>query len=437
MISAEQFKQRRQDLIQQLSPNSIAIVASSSEVTRSNDTEFPFRQNSDFFYLTGFNEPEALLLLSNVNGDTCTLFLRDSDKLAEIWHGRRLGVERACDALNIDEAHDIAKIDKLLPSMIDGVSNLYLPPNLMSDGQSHVQQAIEVCRRAPKQSMHAPSVLIDINPLIHQMRLIKTHDELALMQQSADISSQAHVNAMKLCRPGVYEYQLEAEILHTFAMNGARYPAYNSIVGGGNNACILHYTENSDELKDGDLVLIDAGSELEGYAADITRTFPVNGQFNQAQAELYNLVLKAQLECIDILVANNTITQASDKAIEILTQGLIDLGILKGTLSQCIEEKTYRQFYMHGLGHYLGLDVHDVGVYKVDGKDIKLQAGMVMTVEPGLYIDETADVPEQYRGMGIRIEDDIVITESGNTVLTDKVPKTIKEIEALMATHEQ
>lgn len=432
-----EFAARRSRLLSIMPANAIAIVPSAQEVTRSNDTEYPFRQNSDFFYLTGFNEPDCFLVLSN-KGEAqsqqkfSTLFLRPKDEFAEVWHGRRLGIDAAPNALMIDEAFAIDDIDEYLPALIDGHDFLYYSLGDSPYADDIVQEAMSLCKNAPKQSKKAPASIVDVSNILHKMRQVKSAYEIALMQKSAQISCEAHKAAMRFCKPGVFEYQLEATILHSFAMQGARHPAYSTIVGGGDNACILHYVENKDVLNDGDLVLIDAGSEYQGYAADITRTFPVNGRFSEAQKDIYELVLNVQLACIDQLKPGVSIAQAMQSAIKMITQGLLDLNILSGDLDSCIKREAYKPFFMHGLGHYLGLDVHDVGNYKENAKDLPLEIGMVMTVEPGIYISKKADVPEQYKGIGVRIEDDIVINASGNEVLTSAVPKSVKDIEALM-----
>lgn len=442
MIHPAEFQARREQLLKQLLPNSIAIIPAAQEVTRSNDTEYHFRQNSDFFYLSGFNEPDAFLVLSNAMGasnhhDTVrsAMFVRPKDDVAEVWQGRRIGVNSAPQVLQVDIAYSIDELDELLPELLNGHTHLYfsLDQNIQAD--HIVQSALAYCRKAPKQSLLAPNSIYDVNTLIHAMRLIKSEAELALMQQSADISSYAHCQAMQICQPGMYEYQLEATLLHNFAMYGARFAAYNSIVGGGNNACILHYTENQDVLNDGDLVLIDAGSEFHGYAADITRTFPVNGKFSPAQTQLYELVLNTQLACIEQFKAGTSIAEVLPLAVKLITQGLLDLDILLGNFDDLIASEAYKSYFMHGLGHYLGLDVHDVGDYKTNGQHKALEAGMVITVEPGVYIPANAKVPEQFKGIGIRIEDNIVITPNGNKVLTHAVPKTISDIEALMASN--
>ncbi|MNG82659.1 Xaa-Pro aminopeptidase [compost metagenome] len=293
--------------------------------------------------------------------------------------------------------------------------------------------ALDKLRKGFRQNLQAPATLIDWRPWVHEMRLFKSAEELAVMRRAGEISALAHTRAMEKCRPGMFEYQLEAEILHEFTRLGARYPSYNTIVGGGENACILHYTENESELRDGDLVLIDAGCEYKGYAGDITRTFPVNGKFSKPQRALYDIVLKSLLRALELLKPGASIREANDEVVRIMITGLVELGVLKGDVDQLIAEQAHRQFYMHGLGHWLGLDVHDVGNYVTPARDRELEPGMVLTVEPGLYIAPDADVPEQYRGIGIRIEDDIVITAGGNENLTAGVVKDADAIEALMA----
>ncbi|MFC4700247.1 Xaa-Pro aminopeptidase [Glaciecola siphonariae] len=464
MISIDEFRARRASLIEKCAPSSLVIVPAASAVTRSNDTEYPFRQDSDFFYLTGFAEPDAFLLLSNqlagsqepsassqepsassqkpseskANATENTpfasmMFVLPKDQHAEIWHGRRLGVQAAPDALGIDEAFSIDEIDELLAELINGHEHLYFSLDKYPQADAVVQAALAQCKAAPKQSMLAPSSIVDVDPLIHAMRRIKSDAELQIMRKAASISVDAHLRAMRFCQPGVWEYQLAAEIHHEFAMRGACAPAYSSIVGSGENACILHYTENSKAIEDGDLVLIDAGCELQGYAADITRTFPANGTFTEAQKALYELVLDAQLAALTKLVPGSTIADAMQECVHVITHGLLRLGILKGTFSDLLEQEAWRPYFMHGLGHYLGLDVHDVGKYKQQGKDIPLSPGVVITVEPGLYIAPNSPAPKQYHGIGIRIEDDIVITESGHEILTSALPKEVSAIEALMS----
>lgn len=429
----QHYSQRRQQLLSKLAPNSVAVISAGRLVTRSRDTEYTFRQNSDFFYLTGFNEPEAVLILSNRGGVlTTTIACLAKDRMAEIWHGRRTGPDAVTELLGVDKGISTETLRDELSEIVADYSHLYFERGADEVLDQQLFASLDFLKTNKKSKGTAPASIHDISALIHEMRLIKSDYEISIMQQAADISVAAHKRAMSFASADRTEYQLEAEILHEFAMSGARSAAYNSIVGGGANACILHYTENSDALNDGDLVLIDAGAEYKGYAADITRTFPVNGIFTEPQKQLYNLVLSAQLAAFEVLKPGNTLTAANEAAITVITQGLIELGILQGSLEDNIEGQTYRQYYMHGLSHWLGLDVHDVGAYQLDGQVRPLQAGMVLTVEPGIYIDDTADVPEQWKNIGIRIEDNILITDDGYRNLTQQAPKTVAEIEALM-----
>ncbi|MFC3092739.1 Xaa-Pro aminopeptidase [Alteromonas sediminis] len=433
MITQEEYVTRQSRLLAKCLPNSILIIRSASELTRSRDTEFPFRQDSDFFYLTGFNEPDSWLILSNRN-DTDAPFramsVRPTDRHAEIWHGRRLGVDRAQESFMLDMCFSNDDLPEALLTLVDGHEHVYL--SLGHHPQSDELVPDVVAQLKASRTAVAPTAFIDWQPIVHEMRLFKSCAEIAIMKQAAKISVEAHKRAMTASQPGKFEYQLAADMHHTFASQGALAPAYNTIVGSGENACILHYTENRDAMKDGDLVLIDAGAELDGYASDITRTFPINGTFSKAQKALYELVLQSQESALSLLVAGNTINDANEEVVEILTTGLVELGILSGEVNQLIADKAYRRFYMHGLGHWLGLDVHDVGDYKSQGKDRPLQPGMVLTVEPGLYIPDEEDIPDEYRGIGIRIEDNIVITANGNDIITEDAPKTIAAIESLM-----
>lgn len=437
MILKTEYQSRINRVFEQLQDNSIAIIAAATEQTRSNDTEFPFRQDSDFFYLTGFNEPDAyLVLVKTAQTQQTTLFCRAKDKVAEIWQGRRLGPEQALLELAIDNAYATSEFESNISTTLNGLNTVYW---LQGRCETFDKTLFDLLNQLRKKGKFArvPQQLMDLSKILHEMRLIKSDAELAIMKKAAEISCEAHIRAMQKSAKGVYEYQLEAEILHQFAINGARFPAYNSIVAGGENACILHYTNNSDLLNDNELVLIDAGCELQGYAADITRTFPINGQFTTEQAQLYQLVLNAQTESIKLLKPGNTLKQASDLAVNIITQGLMDLGLLTGSLVDNTQSSSehaapYRQFFMHGLGHWLGLDVHDVGLYKINDQDRVLEAGMVLTVEPGIYVSHDAPVDSKWKGIGIRIEDNIVITTQGNDLLTAKAPKTIEAIESLM-----
>ena len=338
----------------------------------------------------------------------------------ETWNGRRLGVERAPQKLNVDEDYSIDDFKTILPKNLENTTALYYVPEIHPWGDLLlIESAVNFAD------------VLDWRPIISEMRLIKSPNEIRLMQQAGQITALAHIKAMQETRPNRFEYEIESEILHEFNRHGARFASYNSIVAGGNNACILHYTENDQPLKNGDLVLIDAGCEFAMYAGDITRTFPVNGKFTQAQREIYELVLKAQKRAIELLVPGSSIKQVNDEVIRIKVQGLLELGILHGNVDELIEQKAHRQFYMHGLGHWLGLDVHDVGEYGEE-RNRTLEVGMVITVEPGIYISEEANVPAQYKGIGVRIEDNLLMTEYGNKILTAAVPKEIDDIENLM-----
>lgn len=430
MINQSFFANRRQSLAEQLSDNSAAIIFSAHEKTRSNDTEYHFRQDSTFYYFTGFNEPEAVLVLvKKESGLQTILFNRDKDELQEIWHGRRLGQAAALEKFDIDQALSVDELSDKLPELIAGCDTVY--HDFFDDNDEFVDGLLDALKANP--DCKAPCQLSDLRVISDEMRLFKQSPELAVMREAAKISSAAHTRAMQQCKAGMFEYQLEAEILHHFAMNGARFAAYNTIVGGGENACILHYTENESRLNDGELVLIDAGCELDGYAADITRTFPINGRFSAPQKAIYELVLKAQIAAIKLLVPGNTIKQANDAVIEIMIKGLMELGILNGDVRKLIDDEAHRAFYMHGLSHWIGLDVHDVGGYGGKKRTRVLEPGMTLTVEPGLYFSAKPEIDAKWHNIGVRIEDDILITATGNEVLTKDVVKTVDEIEALMS----
>lgn len=432
-LPQEEFVQRRAIFFEQLPDNSVAVIFSAQEQVRNKDCCYPFRQDSYFWYLTGFNEPDAALVLSKKNGQNLTaLFLRPNDPEMEIWNGRRLGLEKAPEKLTLDVAFDIADFATEFAKIMENHTALFYAEQVQSWGDVLLQSYLDN-PQIEKQ---------DWQRILDEMRLFKSDNEIRLMQQAAQITAFGHIKAMQQVRPNRLEYEIESEISHEFNRFGARFVAYNTIVAGGENACILHYNDNDQALKDGDLVLIDAGCEFAGYAGDITRTFPVNGKFSQAQRDIYGLVLKAQKRAIELLVAGNSIQLANDEVVRIKVAGLVELGILQGDVEALIEQNAHRQFYMHGLGHWLGLDVHDVGSYSNDRensdrnskkRDRTLQVGMVLTVEPGLYISPNANVPEQYKGIGVRIEDNILITDYGNKILTCAAPKEIAEIEALMA----
>lgn len=434
-IPKHEFKQRREQLLAFLrkqKQSAIAVIPAASLQTRSRDTEYPFRQDSDFFYLTGFNEPDAVLILAPDADEPVQLFCQPSDPHAEVWHGRRLGIDRAVEALDVNAAFSIEQFEKLLPELLNGVHSVFYPhdkPQL----QQQLNTAADFLRSAPKKGYSAPIAWVDCNPQLANMRLIKSENELKVMRRAAEISVLAHQRAMRSTQPGRYEYQISADIQHEFAMHGALSPAYGIICGGGENACILHYTENSDVLRDGDLLLIDAGAEYQGYAGDITRTFPVNGRFSDTQKALYEVVLAAQEAALATLKPGSSLPKAQDAAAQAITHGLIDLGILKGSFAEHWEATSYRKFFIHGLGHWLGLDVHDVGTYDAAGKKRAFEPGMLLTVEPGIYIPPgMPDVDEKWHGIGIRIEDDCVITADGYENLTAGVPKTVAEIEQWM-----
>ncbi|WP_334050914.1 Xaa-Pro aminopeptidase [Alteromonas gracilis] len=434
MISAQEFIARQDRLLAQCQPNSVCIVPAAGLVTRSRDTEYTFRQDSDFWYLTGFEEPDAWLILSNhprYGESYRAMVVQEKDKSAEIWHGKRLGAEAALSRFSLDEAFETHELEEALLASIQGQDNVYFALGHSKRHDRLFTEALNTLREAPKESL-APYAVHDLRPQLHEMRLFKSACEVAMMKAAGEISARAHKRAMQFASPGCFEYQLEAEIHHEFAMAGARSPAYSTIVGSGDNACILHYTQNSAQVNDGDLILIDAGAEYQGYAADITRTFPANGTFSQVQRDIYSVVLKAQKSVLDMLAPGVTLSEAMLHSAEIITQGLVDLDILEGSVAENLQSESWRQFYMHGLGHFLGLDVHDVGNYKIEGEDRPLKPGMVITVEPGIYISRDSEVPDKYKGIGIRIEDDVVITATGVDVLTSDVPKEIEEIEALM-----
>lgn len=422
------FAERRAKFAEQMPNNSIAILATAPTHIRNNDAEYKYRADSSFFYLTGFAEPDSVMVLEKMDNIVIyTLFLREKDKLREIWDGKRTGLDSAKQVFGADQSYAITDIDKKLPSLILNKQQVFARFN--QDLIKWLESAKQI-----KRGEGVVEQITNIDSIINEMRLIKDEHEIALMKVAGEISAKAHIRAMQTAKPQMYEYQLEAELNYVFLQNGCQ-PSYNSIVASGDNANILHYIENDQVMQDGDLVLIDAGAEYQHYAGDITRTFPVNGKFSDVQKEVYNIVLKANIEAINSLKQGKHCRTHHETALQVLTQGLVDLGILTGNVDELIKEQAYAPFYMHGTGHWLGLDVHDAGRY-VDnkGEPRELQKGMVLTVEPGLYFAHDNElVPEKYRGIGIRIEDDVLITENGVEVLTADVPKTVEEIESLMA----
>lgn len=437
-MTQQEFLRRRQALLAKMAPASAALIFAAPEATRSADSEYPYRQNSDFWYFTGFNEPEAVLVLikSDETHNHSVLFNRLRDKTAEIWFGRRLGQEAAPEKLAVDRALAFAEIDEQLHQLLNGLDVVYHAQGEYAYADSIVFTALDKLRRGSRQNLSAPATLTDWRPWVHEQRLFKSEEEIAVMRRAGEITALAHTRAMEKCLPGMFEYQLEGEILHEFSRHGARFPSYNTIVGSGENGCILHYTENESEMRDGDLVLIDAGCEYKGYAGDITRTFPVNGKFTAPQRAIYDIVLESLETALKLYRPGTSMQEVTGEVIRIMVRGLVNLGILKGEVEQLIADNAHRQFFMHGLSHWLGLDVHDVGAYGQDRSRV-LEPGMVITVEPGLYIAPDADVPAEYRGIGIRIEDDILITADGNENLTASVVKSADDIEALMAAARQ
>ena len=434
-IKPSEYEVRRQHLLQQLPAGSAALLFAAPESVRSRDTHFPYRQDSDFDYLTGFAEPEAvLLLLPGRSQGQVVMFCRARDAEREIWDGRRAGPEGLVERYGADAAYPIEELDTRMPQLLCGCSRLYYPMSRREALDPQLTRWLNALRAQARAGIKPPGELADVDALVHEMRIIKSDAELALMQRAGDIGAAAHVRAMQNCAPGLFEYQLEADILHEFGRQGARSPAYNSIVGGGANGCILHYVDNTSCLKDGDLVLVAAGCEYGGYCSDITRTFPVNGRFTEPQKALYQLVLDAQAAALEAVRPGASWIAPHDASVRVLTEGLVRLGLLEGEPDELIEAGAYKAFYMHRVGHLLGMDVHDVGDYKTGGEWRPLVPGMTLTVEPGLYIAPDCDtVDEQWRGIGIRIEDDVVVTESGCQVLSAAAPKSIADIEAVMA----
>ena len=420
------------EFMQRMTPRSVAIIPGAHDTTRSNDTHYRFRQDSDFFYLTGFEEPDSVAVITP---EKYTLFVRPRDPEREIWDGRRAGVEGAKSEFGAEEAFPIAEFEGKLADYLDGAEVLYFRLGVHKHLDDRIIKEIARMRALNRKPIHPPQTIVDPATIVHEMRVVKSPEELEIMQKAADIAAEAHREAMKAVRPGMQEYQIEALIEQVFRRHGAAAPAYTSIVGAGPNATVLHYINNDGELRDGDLVLVDAGAEYKGYASDITRTFPINGRYSKAQRDIYDLVLKAQMSCVEMVRPGVTHDQLKQHSVEVLTEGMVELGLLKGKPEELIKEKKHEKFYMHGLGHMLGIDVHDVGRYYFGKESRALEPGVVMTVEPGIYVaPDTKDVPEKYLGIGVRIEDDVLCTNNGPRILTHKVPKHAEEIEDLMAT---
>ena len=435
MITQKHYASRRRDLMAMMQGNSIAVVAAAPEKIRSNDTHYPYKQCTNLSYLSGFPEPESVMLLipGRQQGEV-VFFCRDKDPLRETWDGYREGPAGAVQNFGADDAFPIDDIDDILPGMLEGKDRVYYAIGKDAEFDKHLMTWVNDVREKRGNDAVPPGEFIDLDHLVNEMRLIKSAAEIKLMRQAGEISARAHRRAMQLSRPGLYEYQLQAEIEHEFMASGAVGPAYTSIVGGGKNGCVLHYIENRDRLRANDLVLIDAGCEYQNYAADITRTFPVNGKFSREQAAIYDIVLAAQAAAIELIAPGLEYNLANDVTVRVITQGLIDLSILAGDIDELIEQGAHRDFYMHNAGHWLGMDVHDVGDYKIDNHWREYEPGMVLTVEPGIYISpDNTNVNKKWRGIAVRIEDNVLVTKTGCENLTSGVPSARDEIELLMA----
>lgn len=433
-ITSAEFKQRRHTLMQQMGDRSIAIVIAAPERVRSADSHYPYHQNTNFHYLTGFDEPYAAAVFVPGRKEGEFIFFNQTNQPElEIWIGKRIGQEGAVRDYGADEAYPIEKLDEIMPELMKGKNTLYYSFGMCPKFDQQVSGWLNLLRRSVRAGVGVPEHIINLNHLLFEMRLIKSEAEINVMRHIGELSAQSHIVGIKACRKAQFEYQVEAEMWHYLAMNGCRNWAYNPIVGAGVHACVLHYNDNNKPLKKGDLLLVDAGGEWEGYAADITRTYPVNGQFSAEQKAIYELVLASQKVGIDAVQIGTPYNGMHLKVVRVLTEGLIDLGLLKGSVDECIEKETYKAFFMHNTGHWLGLDVHDVGAYKVNDAWRPLEAGMILTIEPGLYIKEnTPNVDPRWWNIGIRIEDDVLVTNNGPEVLTKSVPKELGEIEALM-----
>ena len=425
------FAIRRQRLAQAMREG-VAVIPTAPERLRNRDTHFPYRFDSHFYYLSGFPEPEAALVVIAGDAPKVLLFCREKNEEREIWDGFRQGPQAASERFGFDEAHPIASLDEQVAAALENQPALYYPVGADPEWDARAIKWLNAVRAKARAGISAPERVHDVRALVDDMRLVKDAQEIALMRRSARIAAAAHRRAMQATRPGRSEHEIEAELLYEFRRNGAQFPAYSPIVAGGANSCVLHYVFNDAPLRDGELLLIDAGCELDGYASDITRTFPVNGRFGAAQREVYELVLAAQRAAMEKVRPGNAWNEPHDAAVRVLAQGMRELGLLPGTLDEILEKETYKRFYMHRTGHWLGLDVHDAGEYKRAGNWRTLAPGMALTVEPGLYIRGADDVAERFRNIGVRIEDDVLVTGAGCEVLTAEAPKGIDDIEALM-----
>ena len=429
-----EYQTRRQQIMRMIEDHSIIIIPSAPLRNRSRDIAYRFRQDSDFYYLTGFNEPNSLLVLvpGRPEGEFI-LFCQERDKIKEQWEGKRYGPEGAMSNFNAHDAYPVEDIDEVMPTLLQSKKYIYYPMHRDSEFDTKINSWMNSKDIKSKNNQH-PHELISLDHLLHDMRLFKSKTEITAIRKAAKIAVKAHENAIKRVRPNMFEYELESEFIYEFRKFNAEH-SYNPIVGGGANACILHYGANDSELKDGDLVLIDAGCESNYYASDITRTFPVNGRFTKAQLDIYNIVLKAQLSAIDKVRRGNHFNDPHNEAVKVITQGLLDLGLLNGSFSKLIENEAYRRFFMHRTGHWIGMDVHDVGDYKVDDEWRFFENGMITTIEPGIYIDDGKDIPKHYRNIGIRIEDMILVKNNTPEVLSQSLVKDPAAIELMMGKH--
>lgn len=433
-LSLKEFERRRGRLMEAMEADSIAVLPAAPVHFRNRDTEYPYRQESNFLYLSGFDEPDAVLVIipERERGETI-LFCRERDADKERWNGRRLGPERATQMLHVDDAFPITDMDDILPGLLEGRRRVYYTMGANADFDRRVMDWVNILRAQSSKGAQPPDEFVDLGHLLHDLRLTKSAAEQRIMRQAGEITAAGHRRAMACVRPGMTEQQLEAELLYELMRRGARYPAYECIVGGGDNACIMHYTRNDAVLRDGDLVLVDAGCELQHYAADLTRTFPVNGRFSDVQRALYEVVLSAQKKAIDTVRPGAHFNAPHEAAVTVLVEGLLSLGVMSGEAHEILESERYRQYSVHKSSHWLGMDVHDVGDYRIEGEWRMMEPGMVLTVEPGLYINsEATDAPARFRGMGVRIEDDLLVTRAGCEVLTAAAPKEIADIEAEM-----
>jgi Xaa-Pro aminopeptidase len=410
----------------------VAVIPTAPERARNRDAHYPYRFDSYFYYLTGFREPDAVLVVVAGEHPRSILFCREKNEEREIWEGFRYGPEAARERFHFDEAHATARLDEKMPELLANEPTLYCHLGADARWDARVIGWMNEVRDRVRAGVTAPQSISDVHVLLDEMRVVKDAAEIAVMRRAADISAAAHRRAMRAARPGLAEYAIEAELLYEFRRSGAQAPAYTSIVASGEHACVLHYVENDGILGDGDLLLIDAGCELDGYASDITRTFPVNGRFTGPQRDIYELVLAAQAAAIAEVKPGQRWIAAHDAAVNVLVRGFLDLGLLRGSVEQAMETESYKKFYMHRTGHWLGLDVHDAGAYKRDGEWRELVPGMVLTVEPGCYVRPGPQVPERYVGIGVRIEDDALVTDAGCDIITAAAPKSVGDIEALM-----